>query len=216
MNRGMTDARPLIIARSSSHFSRATRIFAYELDVPFDFRAVLKLTSEDPEEFGGNPSLKVPVLVHAGESWFGTLNVCRQLWRISGKRRPVLWPEGMETALLANALEVTLNGMGAEVAIVMNRLGDTNGTPAEGRGLQKTRAGLLGSVAWLEARLPEIQAALPSAGTLSYFEVLLFCFAGHLEYREVLNLAPYEKLCAFRDEFAKRPSARATEFNLDG
>jgi hypothetical protein len=71
-------ASPIIIGRSSSHF---TRIFAAELRIDCAFQVVRDLMSSDPGDYGGNPALRIPVLQTPQGTWFGALNVCRELWR---------------------------------------------------------------------------------------------------------------------------------------
>src|SRR3712207_3283249 len=86
-------ARPVIIGRSSSHFTRVTRIFAAEMHVDYSFRVVRDLMSSNPEDYGGNPALKIPSLQTPRGVWFGSLNVCRELWRQANPRPRVVWPE---------------------------------------------------------------------------------------------------------------------------
>ena len=43
-----------IIGRSSSHFTRVTRIFAAELGVPYTLQVVPDLLSCDAADYGGN------------------------------------------------------------------------------------------------------------------------------------------------------------------
>jgi hypothetical protein len=49
-----------LVGRSSSHFTRLTRIFAIELEVPHGFRPVFDLTSLATAEYADNPALKIP------------------------------------------------------------------------------------------------------------------------------------------------------------
>ena len=55
-------ARPVIIGRSSSHFTRVARIFAAELEVDCDFQVVRDLMSMNPLDYGNNPALRLPAL----------------------------------------------------------------------------------------------------------------------------------------------------------
>ena len=48
-----------LIGRSSSSFTRIARIFAAELGISYAFDLVLELKSLDPQDYGGNPALKV-------------------------------------------------------------------------------------------------------------------------------------------------------------
>jgi len=79
----VTSKRPRLVARHSSHMSRVALLFAGELGVDVEFSPVLDLMSTDRDDFGGNPSLKVPSLVRGDSRVFGALNVCRWLAKTS-------------------------------------------------------------------------------------------------------------------------------------
>ena len=196
--------------------SRVALLFAVELGVQVEFSPVVDLMSTDVEAFGGNPSLKVPSLLLGDTAVFGALNVCRKLALLSEKKAFILWPEGMQHQLSVNALEVTLNAMGSEVFLLMNRMGSGESAGPLSPALQKTRKSLEGGTAWLEDKLPSVLDLLPPGRDLSYFEVCLFCYLDHLEWREVMSLHDFPQLREFRDEFMRRPSAQATAYYFDG
>ena len=60
--------QPILFATPLSHFARKVRIVLAELEVPFELRFVPNLLSSDPADFGGNPILRIPTLLH-GERW---------------------------------------------------------------------------------------------------------------------------------------------------
>lgn len=203
---------PVLIGRSSSHFTRIARLFASELCVPCSFQVVRDLLSTDPADYGGNPALRIPVLKSAGGAWFGALNVSRELWRRSSPRRRVVWPEDLDVPLLANMQELTLQAMATEVTLVMEKMaGAGEGT----RHALKLRESLLNMMAWLEDNANAALAALPPERDLSYLEVTLFCLVTHLEFRDVLPTKPYAALNQFCQQFSKRPSASETAFRFD-
>ncbi|RYZ39940.1 MAG: glutathione S-transferase domain-containing protein [Myxococcaceae bacterium] len=204
--------KPVIIGRSSSHFTRIARLFAAELHVDHSFQTVRDLLSTDPADYGGNPALRIPVLKTSRGVWFGALNVSRELWRQSNSRPRVVWPEALDVPLLANMQELTLQAMATEVTLVMEKMaGAGEGTPHA----RKLRESLLNMMAWLEQNASAALAALPPERDLSYLEVTLFCLVTHLEFRDVLPTAPYEALNRFCLQFAKRPSASGTAFRFD-
>src|SRR5689334_912784 len=98
-------SKPVLTGRSSSHFTRIARIFAAELRTDYSFRVVRDLMSSDPADYGGNPALRIPVLQTSRGVWFGALNASRELWRQSGSKARVVWPEDLDTPVLANAQE---------------------------------------------------------------------------------------------------------------
>jgi glutathione S-transferase len=203
---------PVIIGRSSSHFTRITRIFAAELRVDYAFRVVRDLMSPDPAEYGGNPALKIPILQTPRGTWFGALNICRELWRRSSPRPRVVWPEDLEEPVLANAQELVLQSMATEVNLIMDKAASITDSSAHNA---KMRKSLLNMMSWLEEHAKPALAALPPDRDLSFLEVSLFCLVTHLEFREVLPTAPYAELSRFRQHFATRASASETPFRFD-
>lgn len=204
-------ARPVIIGRSSSHFTRITRIFAAELRVDYDFRVVRDLMSSNVEDYGGNPALRIPSMQTPRGVWFGALNVCRELWRQSNLKPRVVWPEDLDVPLLANAQELVLQAMATEVSLVMAKAGGGGDSAHQA----KLRTALVNMMAWLEENAPTFLAALPPQRDLSFLEVTLFCLVMHLEFREVLPTAPYSELTRFCQQFATRTSAGETTFRFD-
>jgi glutathione S-transferase len=212
-------AQPTLIGRSSSSFTRVARIFAAELGVEHGFEIVRDLLSLEAADYGGNPALKLPSLRTQRGTWFGALNICRELTRCAARRPVTVWPEAHEHPLLANAQELTLHAMATAVTLIMQKVGGAHES-AHGAKLQQS---LVGSLAWLEANLEPALARLPVERDLSYLEVTLFCLVSHLEFREVLGPAgappagqpEYLALRRFSDGFAARPSAQATQYRYD-
>jgi hypothetical protein len=204
-------ARPVVIGRSSSHFTRVTRIFAAELEVDCGFQVVRDLMSTNPLDYGNNPALRLPALQTPAGVWFGALNICRELARRSRAGRRVVWPEQLETPLLANAQELTLQAMSTEVALIMAGLGGS----AVGPHPQKMRESLTNSLAWLDENVAEVIEGLPAERDVSFLEVTLLCLVTHLEFREVVPIVSYARLAGFRHAFETRPSVAATPFVFD-
>jgi glutathione S-transferase len=203
--------RPVLVGRSSSHFTRIARIFAAELGVAHDYEVVRDLLSLERDAYGGNPALRLPILRTQAGDWFGALNISRELWRRSGQRLSITWPEDLSAPLLANAQELASQAMANEVTLIMAKRTEIDDANAY---VSKLRLGLANTVAWLDAQLEGIVAALP-ARELSYLEVTLFCLFSHLEFREVLPIASYANLNRFCAGFGQRASARATPFRMD-
>jgi hypothetical protein len=205
-------ARPVIIGRSSSHFTRVARIFAAEMRIDCSFRVVRDLLSTNPAEYGGNPALRIPSLQAPRGVWFGALNVCRELWRQSSLRPHVIWPEDLAGPVLANAQELVLQAMATEVTLIMAKVGGASDSSAHHA---KMRKALLNMMAWLEENANSALAALPPQRDLSYLEVTLFCLVTHLEFREVLPTAADSELNRFCQRFATRASVRETAYRFD-
>ena len=205
-------AKPRIVGRSSSHFTRVTRIFASELDVEYEFDVVYDLSSLLSEDYAGNPALKVPILQTADGAWFGALNICRELARLSKRKLRVVWPEALLQPLPANAQELTAHAMATEVALIMSAASAADATSAAHI---KTRTSLVNAMAWLDSNAPKALTTLPSDRDLSYLEVCLYCLVTHLEFRSILPMADYPELLAFRERFSERESARQTSYRFD-
>jgi glutathione S-transferase len=201
-----------IFGRSSSHFTRCVRIFAHELGVPYQLRPIFNLLSEERADYGGNPALKLPTLETESGSWFGALSICRELSRRAVREAQIVWPEEIRDSVAANAQELVLQGMSTEVTLVMSKLGSAaSATPYEA----KNRASLENSLTWLNDALPHTLGQLRTGRALSFFEVTLFCFVTHLAFRSVLDATRFTRLTAFCAEFARRESARSTEYEFD-
>jgi len=198
-----------LVGRSSSSFTRVTRIFAAEAGVEYGFRIVPDLLSLDASLYGGNPALKLPSLEAPEGVWFGSLNICRRFAR--GRALRVVWPEDLNEPLSANAQELTLQTMSNAVALILTTLAGNPGTIQA----EKLRQSLTGSLAWLETHAAAAVATLSATRDVSFLEVTLFCLMAHLEFREVVPLSPYAELGRFRARFAERSSARATEYRFD-
>ena len=208
----VANSPPTLIGRSSSHFTRVTRIFAAELEVEVAFRVVSDLTTLDVAAYSGNPTLRVPILRTENADWFGTQSICRQLWRLSQRRAKVIWPEHIEQALLCNAQELTLQAMASEVSLIMSKL---SGVAADAPYSLKLETALTNSLAWLEAHVDNILSGLPAERDLSFLEVTLYCLLRHLQFRQLLARAPIPRLLGFCEEFEARPSAKLTPYHFD-
>ena len=204
--------KPVIVGRSSSHFTRVTRIFAAEMRVDYSFQVVRDLMSCDAGDYGGNPALKLPTLQTGRGVWFGALNICRELSRQSSRKPRTVWPEDLDQPVLANAQELVVHAMATEVALIMAKVsgvGDGNAHQA------KMRQSLVNTMAWLEDNARQALDALPADRELSYLEVTLFCLVTHLEFRDVLPVSPYPNLNEFCQRFAARASADETRYRFD-
>jgi glutathione S-transferase len=202
----MTDL--VLQGRSSSHFTRTARIFADELDVPHTFRAVLDLTSLDAASYADNPALKVPIWIDEHGPLFGTDNICREITRRSGKAASCVLRGASTDRLIANAEELTLHVMSAEVNIITAKLAGSAAPP-------KVMSSIENSLGYLDESVDVALARLPEDRVLSFLEVTLFCVVTHLPFRQVLDTSRWRRLTAFSERFGDRPSARRTEYRFD-
>src|SRR5262245_4226405 len=171
-----------IFGRSSSHFTRVVRIFAAELHVDYAYSVARDLMSLDAADYGGNPALKLPALKTPEGTWYGALNVCRELARRTRSPLRIIWPEDLTTSVLANAQELSVQAMSTEVGLIMSKAGAPDESAAN---LVKMRKSLSGSLTWLDAHVDEVLALLPADRQVSFLEVTLYCLVKHLEFRQV-------------------------------
>jgi hypothetical protein len=198
-----------IVGRTSSLFTRVTLIFAEELAVPYELLPIKDMTELGPEVYGGNPALKLPTLHADGAVLFGAQNIARAIAERPGARSArIVWPEHTRDALSRNANELVQHSMAAQVQLVMGTVFAR--LPADNVFFDKARAGLEGSLKWLDANVASVLAALPPRD-LSFFEVSLFCLIEHLQFRVTVPF-DYPALLAFAREFSTRASAQNTRY----
>ena len=201
-----------LVGRRSSVFTRMPLLFAAELDVAVEVVPIPDMMQLGPEAYAGNPALKLPILRRGDEVLFGAQNICRAIAEASASPRRITWPEALTDTLSRNAQELVWHVMAAQVQVVMGTV--VNQLPADNGYFVKARAGMRGSLEWLEANLARCLAALPAAD-LSLFEVSLFCLPEHLVFRPTLSLEPYPRLRQFVAQWGARESARRTAYRFD-
>jgi hypothetical protein len=112
--------------------------------------------------------------------------------------------------VVANAEELVLHAMSAEVSLIMAKMsGDARLSPP------KVSQSLENSLRYLDENLGALLAALPASRILSFVEVALFCVVTHLPFRGVLDVTPWVRLGEFSRRFGERASARDTEYRFD-
>lgn len=208
----MSPTPPLLIGRSSSHFTRVVRIVAAELGVDCAFQPVYDLGSRDSADYGGNPAMKLPVLRLGAEAVFGTENICRTLIERFPADARVLLTEHLPGPAARNAQEMVWHAMAAQVQLVFGT--QAAGLPAANLYFAKAAEGLVQVLAWLDEHVDAVLAALP-VRDISLFEVTLFCLLEHLDFRPSVGWAGHPRLQAFVAAFGQRPSARATGYRFD-
>lgn len=196
-----------LVGRSSSQFTRTARLFALELGVPHTFRPVFDMATLDAANYADNPLLKVPILLDEQGPLYGTDNICRALTQRSGRAAEVVLRGDVSTRIVANAEELVLSAMAAEVVLITAGAG---ATPSP-----KIMRSIENSLGYLEQHLEALLAALPAARALSFVETALFTLIEHLPFRKLRSVDDWPKLVAFAARFAERESARQTSYRFD-
>jgi glutathione S-transferase len=187
-------------------------MFALEVGVQVELVPVPDMTRMEAVHYAGNPALKLPILRVDGAELFGALNICRALAERSTCQKLIVWPELLADTLSRNAQELIWHCMSAQVQLIMGTV--INHLPATDGFFAKARAGLAGGLQWLDERLGDCIAALPSR-SLSVFEVSLFCLIEHLAFRPTVALDAYPGLSRFAEAYGMRHSARQTSYRFD-
>ena len=114
----MTNPEVTLVGRSSSHFTRTARVFALELGVPHAFRAVLDMMTLEPGAYARTrPSRCRCWWTRRGRS-SGPRTSPRARAAPSGHGDRVVLRGDVAARLVANAEELILHAMGAEVTLI--------------------------------------------------------------------------------------------------
>ena len=203
--------KPLqIIGRTGSLFTRLPLIFAEELGIAYDFVELKDLAALKPDEYAGNPALRMPILCENESVLYGSENICRSLAERAKTPGRIVWPEDLDDDRSRNAQELVWYCMAMQVQILMAE--HVGKIPSDNVFVAKARAGLKGSLGWLEEHAADVVAALPMQRDLSLFEVALYCLVEHLQFGPTESVENHESLLAFARQFGTRPSAQRTAF----
>lgn len=182
--------------------------------MPFELVPIPDMTALDPHAYGDNPALKLPILRLGGTSLFGAQNICRAIAEhaTDDPAPRIVWPEELVDPISRNAQELVWHAMSAQVQLVMGTV--LARLPADNVFFMKARAGLEGSLQWLETHLSEALAALPERD-FSLFEIATLCLVEHLAFRPTVPMDAYTHLRAFAARFAADPAAQRTAYRFD-
>jgi glutathione S-transferase len=192
-----------------------TTMHTDELGLSLTFERPTRFVATSPDDCGGNPALKVPTLHCGSYRLFGTANICSRLAEIAGGAHDsrIVISGPWQPDLLLNAQELVWTGMGTQVQLVLGL--KVAGLPRESMFFERALRSLAGSLAWIEANLGAILAALPSTRATSMLEAALFCLVEHIRFRSTLPLDDYPRILEFAAEHARRDSAKSTPFRFD-
>ena len=120
---------------------------------------------------------------------FGSENVCRVIAGHSVTPLRVAWPSDLGEAMLMNAQGLVWQGMAAQVQLLM--MDEYGKATSDDMYAAKTRAGLEGSLRWLDSHAADITSALPPDQSISILEAGLFCLLEHLGFSHTESLESY-------------------------
>ena len=103
--------------------------------------------------------------------------------------------------------------MAAQVQLILGT--QVGKLPADSLYFAKARAGLEGSLRWLDDNLGACLEDLPTPRDTSLLEVTLYCLVEHLAFRETVSLWPYQALQRFAQSRSRWPAALCTPYFMD-
>lgn len=199
-----------LIGRSSSHFTRLCRIVALEAGIEHTFQPVYDITALEPGAYGDNPAMKVPVLHHEGQTFFGSEHICRTLAEHTSRR--IVGLDKVADVMARNAHELWMQAMQAQVQLVFGL--QVAKLPEQSIYFVKAREGLQQVLAWFDEHHETVLKRLPPSD-LSVLEAGLYVLFEHIRFRQTLELGFCPRLANFARAFGERPSAQKTPHFVD-
>ncbi len=203
---------PELFGRHTSHYTRLVLIVAHELDVEYTFTPILDLMSRDAAQYGTHPGLRMPTLRVDDEYVFGATNICALMASSASAQSALIPLHRSGNTFLMNFDEILMQAMATQVTLVIaNQVAKVDSRNAL---VDKSIAGLVGMLGWLDTNLVDYLARLPDR-SVAVAEVALFCLLEHVKYRKTAATEIYENLHRFCEAFSMRPSAQSTHYYVD-
>ncbi len=194
--------RPKLYGTPLSHFTRKVRIVLAELGVPFDFIRAPDILATVTTTYGDNPLMRVPALVHQGQTVIDSDHIARVLVAQydPSDRLDVC---GARVSTL-NQLAVANGIMSNEVVLILAKRGgltDLDGVAY----FRKLAAAIDTGLAWLELHVD------PDATDFSYADVATICMWQHVTHYGIAKaLDSYPRIAKRVAMFSERPSIATT------
>jgi len=191
-----------LVATPLSHFGRKIRILLAELEVRFEWVRPDGVMTASPAHYGDNPLMRVPTLVHDGETLIESDHIARYLVRtydpddrfgVRSERTGDLNRLAMANGVMANEVVLILAKRGglADLERVVY--------------FQKLALGIDNGLAWLDAHTD------PDAPGFDYRDIATICMWQHVvHYAIATRLENYPRIAARVARFADRPSVATT------
>jgi len=172
--------KPKLYATPLSHFARKVRVVLAELEVPFELIFVDDLLSSDPEDFGGNPILRIPTY-RDDDHWVVESDQIAHY--IVEKHDP---SDGLHVTRLTpderNVLSMINAAMAAEVEILLSQRSGIANIESENYFRRHFKVMRL-CLDWLEAEAPRFW----TANEFSYLDIALACMWDHVNHYETIE-----------------------------
>ena len=194
---------------SRSPFVRKVMVSAHEMGLADRIsteRVVVSAAAPNTEVMAVNPLNKIPTLMlDDGSALYDSRVICEYLDTLH--QVPKLFPAEPTARFAALRRQALGDGL---MEVIVLRLGEQNrpaGTQSE-KHLAAFRSKIAATLDSLEAEAPDLTGA-PTVG-----QVAIACALGHMDFRFAADnwRAGRDRLGRWYDEFARRPSMRATEY----
>ena len=193
---------PRLFGTPLSHFTRKLRILLVELGVEFDFVPAPGVMGTDTAGYGDNPLMRVPTLVHGGETLVESDHIARYLVRAYDPDDRL----GVRSERVAdlNRLAMANGVMANEVVLILAKRGGLADIEQVVY-FQKLALGIANGLAWLDAHTDA------DAPGFDYRDIATICMWQHvIHYGIATGLDAYPRIAARVARFADRPSVAST------
>ncbi len=195
--------RPQLYGTPLSHFTRKLRILLAELEVDFEFVRTPSVLAPSSAAYGENPLLRIPTLVHEGETLIESDHIAR--WLVAKFDPGDRFGVRSESAQDLNRLAV-VNGIMANVVVLILAKRGGGLTDVDGVAyFRKLKAANDSGLTWLDANSD------PEASAFDYGDIATVCMWQHLTHYAIIEgLERHTRIAARVSRFADRPSIAST------
>jgi glutathione S-transferase len=193
---------PRLYGTPLSHFTRKIRILLVEFNVDFEFVRVPSVLATAAVAYGDNPLMRVPTLVHEGNTIIDSEHIARYL---VGRYDPAdRFGVRSEVVRDLNRLAVINGIMANEVVLILAERGGLSDL-SNITYFRKLRTAIDSGLAWLE------NLTDPEEDSFLYVDIALICMWQHIvHYKSAPDLEQYPRIVARVGRFSARLSVART------
>ncbi|MDB4955739.1 MAG: glutathione S-transferase family protein [Myxococcales bacterium] len=194
--------KPKLVGTPLSHFTRKIRILLAELGIDFEFVRATSVLATSATGYGENPLLRVPTLVHGGDTVIESDHIARYL---VGKYDPSdRFGVRSERVEDLNRLAVVNGIMDNEVTLILAKRGGLTDLAGSAY-FAKLAIAIEAGLAWLDDHTD------PEAPGFSYGDIALVCMWQHAAHYKIAEQLDRRRRISGRvARFAARPSVAST------
>jgi glutathione S-transferase len=194
--------KPQLYGTPLSHFTRKIRILLAELGVEFDFVRAPSILATSTATYGDNPLMRVPTLVHGGETVIESDHIARYVVDTYDPGDRFRVKSGRVEDL--NRLAVVNGIMDNEVVLILAKRGGLTDVAGVAY-FRKLATAIDTGLAWLDGHID------PDDAGFHYGDIATICMWQHAtHYKIAQGLDGYRRIAARVARFAERPSVVGT------